>query len=69
MKKILFILTEQILNGTVAFQILVSIVVAADFQTAVAKVKTLPNFSKATITNDEKYYFSYCAPNVIGHKK
>ena len=55
----MYILTEQIMNGTVTMEILSTGIDAKTFEDAVKKVKNLPGLSKATICADSESGFGY----------
>lgn len=55
----MYLLTEQIMNGTVTMQIISTGIEAETFEDAIAKVKHLPNFGKATIHTENNLIFDY----------
>lgn len=55
----MYLLTEQIMNGTITMQIISTGVEADIFGYAIAKIKDLPNFVKATIHTENDLEFSY----------
>ena len=56
----IFVLTEQHMNGTVTMNTMVVGVDAKDFKTAVSKVKAMGNVHRATIhlEDDRQLYYS-----------
>jgi hypothetical protein len=55
----MYILTEQIMNGTVTMQIISTGVEAETFEDAIIKIKNLPNFPIMTIQKENNSEFSY----------
>jgi hypothetical protein len=58
----IFILTEQIMNGTVTMDILTTGIEAESFEKAVEKIKKLSNFKNVTIHVDTDTMFDYTFP-------
>jgi len=55
----MFLLTEQIMNGTVTMEIISTAINTETFQQAIEKIKLLPNFDKAIITQKTDKMFTY----------
>jgi len=65
----MYILTEQVMNGTVTMGITSTGIEAETFAGAIAKIKALPSFDKAKILEETADRFSYEFPNVYGCMK
>jgi len=55
----MYILVEQIMNGTVTMQIVSTGIDAPTFEEAIKKVKNMKNFGKATITSETDKIFHF----------
>ena len=58
----IYILNEQIMNGTVTMKILTKGIKANTFDEAIERLKQFPNFSFARNIEQDKDSFSYCIP-------
>ncbi len=59
----MYLLVEQIMNGTVTMQIISTGIETQTFEDAIMKVKNLPNFSKASIHTENDSEFTYSIGN------
>jgi hypothetical protein len=62
----IYILTQQFMNGTVTMGITTLGIEAGNFEEAKGKVKKLSGMAKATVTEDDEETLCFCLPEVIG---
>jgi hypothetical protein len=55
----MYLLTEQIMNGTITMQIISTGIEAETFEDAIIKIKNIPNLSRATILTENDLEFNY----------
>jgi len=67
--KMIFILTEQIMNGTVTMGIFTSGIEADSFEEAKDILKHLPKMKTACITQDDFQNFNFHLQDIIGTMK
>jgi len=65
----IFILTEQMMNGTVTMRIFTSGIEADSFEEAKDILKQFPKMKTACITQDDRQNFNFHLQNMIGTMK